>query len=70
MEASKRIIGANIAHQQGYTGSGIGIAFLDTGISSVPDFTNPQNRIVGFKDFIRNKKKPYDDNGHGTHVGG
>ena len=46
---------------------GIGIAFLDTGVSPVEDFTQPQNRIVAFQDFIHNKAIPYDDNGHGTH---
>lgn len=52
------------------TGKNIGIAFLDTGISPMADFVQPNNRIIFFKDFINNKKKPYDDNGHGTHVSG
>lgn len=51
-------------------GNNIGIAFLDTGISPMPDFIQPKNRIVAFKDFINNKRNPYDDNGHGTHVTG
>lgn len=51
-----------------YTGLGVGIAFLDTGISPVTDFTVPTNRIVAFRDFINGKIQPYDDNGHGTHV--
>src|SRR5699024_11583171 len=34
------------------------------------DLTKPTNRIVAFKDFINNRKKPYDDNGHGTHCAG
>lgn len=50
------------------SGKGIGIAFLDTGVSPVEDFTKPQNRIVAFRDFIHHKTVPYDDNGHGTHV--
>ncbi len=52
------------------TGKGIGIAFLDTGISPVADFTHPQNRVVAFRDFIDGKNKPYDNNGHGTHLTG
>ncbi len=48
------------------TGKGIGIAFLDTGISPVADFTQPENRLVAFRDFIDGKKHPYDNNGHGT----
>jgi serine protease AprX len=43
---------------------------LDTGIYPHDDLVKPQNRIVAFKDFIRKRKKPYDDNGHGTHVAG
>lgn len=50
-----------------YTGKGITIAFLDTGICRIPDF---QRRILYFKDFINDKKIIYDDNGHGTHVAG
>lgn len=51
-----------------FTGKGIGIAFLDTGISPVADFITPQNRIAVFRDFVSGKKAAYDDNGHGTHV--
>lgn len=50
------------------TGKGVGIAILDTGVSPVADFTQPQNRIVCFRDFVHGKTRPYDDNGHGTHV--
>ena len=50
-----------------YTGKGIGVAILDTGISPHPDFGN---RICAFSDFISHKQTPYDDNGHGTHVTG
>lgn len=50
-----------------YSGKGVGIAFLDTGICRIPDF---QNRIIYFKDFMNGKKGIYDDNGHGTHVAG
>ena len=47
---------------------GLSIAFLDTGISPVDDFTLPENRIVAFRDLVNGKTEPYDDNGHGTHV--
>ncbi|MGN1319136.1 MAG: S8 family peptidase [Lachnospirales bacterium] len=50
-----------------YTGEGVGICFLDTGICKIEDFGN---RIKFFKDFINNKNFAYDDNGHGTHVAG
>ncbi len=57
-------------HKPFPTGQNIGIAFLDTGISPMKDFTQPHNRIVAFRDFISGKVMPYDDNGHGTHVAG
>ena len=46
----------------------ISIAFLDTGISPVADFTHPQNRIIAFLDLVNGRTDPYDDNGHGTHM--
>lgn len=53
-----------------YSGKGVAIAVLDTGIYPHPDFLQPQNRILAFKDFVKNKNTPYDDNGHGTHCAG
>lgn len=49
------------------TGAGIGVAILDTGIYPHIDF---DSRITFFGDFLNGRKKPYDDNGHGTHVAG
>ena len=46
----------------------LAIAFLDTGISPVADFTQPKDRIITFLDLIDGKTSPYDDNGHGTHL--
>ncbi|PTX58275.1 serine protease AprX [Melghirimyces profundicolus] len=51
-------------------GEGAGIAVIDTGIHPHPDLTKPELRIIAFKDFIKGKTKPYDDNGHGTHCAG
>lgn len=50
-----------------YTGKGVGVAVLDTGIFPHMDF---RNRIHAFADFVAYKSIPYDDNGHGTHVAG
>lgn len=50
-----------------YLGQGLCIAVLDTGITLHPDF---DSRIVGFRDFVHNKEKIYDDGKHGTHVAG
>ncbi|MNI46894.1 Serine protease AprX [compost metagenome] len=43
---------------------------LDTGVFPHPDLVRPVNRIVAFKDFVNHRKRPYDDNGHGTHIAG
>lgn len=50
-----------------YTGKGIGVCILDTGIYEHIDF---KNRIWAFYDFLDFRRQPYDDNGHGTHVAG
>lgn len=63
-------VGARIANDTGYTGKGVGIAILDTGIYPHQDLVRPKNRIVAFKDVINNRQTPYDDNGHGTFVAG
>lgn len=50
-----------------YTGKGVGVCILDTGIYEHIDFVG---RIWAFYDFLAFKRRPYDDNGHGTHVAG
>lgn len=70
MDIARASVDSQYAHDLGYTGEGITVAVIDTGVSPHMDLVKPQNRIVGFKDFVNNKTKPYDDNGHGTHVAG
>jgi serine protease AprX len=63
----------------GLTGAGIGIAVIDSGISSWHDdltnhtaklFPYGNQRVNKFVDFVNGRTLPYDDNGHGTHVAG
>ncbi|HYM22694.1 MAG TPA: S8 family peptidase, partial [Vicinamibacterales bacterium] len=63
----------------GYTGSGIGIAVIDSGITTWhDDLTNRSSktypysnqRVSKFVDFVNGRTLPYDDNGHGSHVAG
>ena len=54
-------------YKRKYTGKGIGVAILDTGIFPHIDFGR---RILAFCDSTEGKSGPYDDNGHGTHVSG
>src|SRR5262249_31049609 len=63
----------------GYTGAGVGIAIIDSGITSWHDdltnktsktFPYGNQRVLKFVDFVNKKTSPYDDNGHGSHVAG
>ncbi|MDE6583429.1 MAG: S8 family peptidase [Clostridia bacterium] len=67
MYLSKKILAVD---KTKHCGEGVGVAFIDTGLNPHCDFLIGKNRVVGFKDFINNKKDFYDDNGHGTFVAG
>jgi len=65
----------------GYDGAGVGVAIVDSGITSWHDDltyqgSNPLVHVVGgqrvrkFVDFVNGQTTAYDDNGHGTHVAG
>jgi serine protease AprX len=65
----------------GYTGAGVGVAVVDSGIANWHDDlgyagsnqavrTRNNQRVVAFADFVNGEPEPYDDNGHGTHVAG
>ena len=45
-------------YSRGITGKGITTAVLDTGIYAHPDFFIPQNKILYFQDFVRNRRGP------------
>lgn len=70
MDIARKSLYRSTLEPMPYTGAGVGIAFLDTGIYPHPDFMNPQIRITGFVDFVHHQRRPYDDNGHGTFVAG
>jgi len=70
---------AYVNYLLGYTGAGVGVAVLDSGIATWhDDLTNKSTklypygnqRVAKFVDFVNGRTLPYDDNGHGTHVGG
>lgn len=58
-------INAPLAWNSGYTGKGVKIAVIDSGISPHEDLV-----IAGGKSFVDYTASYYDDNGHGTHVAG
>ncbi len=52
----------------GPSGSGVGVAILDTGVTTSTDLA--ASRIVGWKDLVNGESAPYDDAGHGTFIAG
>lgn len=70
MDIASVTVGADLANERGLTGKNVSIAVVDTGVFPHRDLTTPNNRIVAFKDFVGEKREPYDDDGHGTHVAG
>src|SRR5205085_11582487 len=57
----------------GYDGSGIGIAVIDSGVSSWHDDLaggGTAQRVTAFVDLVGGRTAAYDDYGHGTHVAG
>ena len=73
LNQSGPLIGQPQAETAGFTGTGIGIAIVDTGIDYThPDFgapaPYPNTKVRGGYDFANNDTNPFDDEGHGTHV--
>ena len=66
-------LGMSEVWDAGFTGKGIGIAVIDTGVAPHPDV---KDRLVAFKDFVNHSDAgesadpsfAYDDGGHGTAV--
>ena len=73
LDNSGPYIGAEIPKQLGFTGKGVKIGVIDTGINpSHPDFFNQDetSRFLKGYDFVDNDTIPQDTNGHGTQVTG
>lgn len=65
MNRAKQLIHCGVGEDGIWSGNGVGVAVLDTGIYPHMDFGQ---RIAGFYDVLRRRNAPYDDNGHGTHI--
>lgn len=67
LDIANSTLGVNRLWEQGFTGKGIGICVIDSGLYPHKDF---DGRLKAFVDMNEGKKKPYDPLGHGTHVAG
>ena len=70
INVAKKIINVDKLHEKGIKGNDVTVAVIDTGIYPHVDFIYPKSKILLFKDFVKDKIYPYDDNGHGTFVAG
>lgn len=56
-------------HAQNLTGRGVTVCVVDTGVDlSHPELSHV--RLVGWRDFVNDRRDPYDDEGHGTAMAG
>ena len=67
-------VNADIANANGWDGTGIGVAVIDSGVTGVLDLTDDENtsvsRVVYTQSFVPGNGNGNDDFGHGTHVAG
>jgi serine protease AprX len=66
-------VNAPFAWESNYTGAGIGVALIDSGVSSHPDLYQgvlPLSRVVYQQSFVVGNSSANDQFGHGTHVAG
>ena len=62
------MIGADTANDAGYTGTGVKVSVVDTGIeTSHPEFSG---KSIGGTSYVSGKSQYDDVNGHGSHVAG
>lgn len=68
MNRVRELVGASCAYRHGFSGKGIGIAVLDSGINDRhPDL---QGRLVYSYNYTTDSEYAPDDCGHGTHISG
>lgn len=67
----RETVGADVANNSGWTGQGITVAVIDSGISDHPDLYDKygRSRVIYNESFV-NSEDPADRYGHGTHVAG
>lgn len=66
MDRVRSVVNYGEREQATYTGKGVYVAVLDSGVASHPDL---KDRVIAFRDFTGGHRSGYyDDHGHGTHV--
>ncbi|HEY8110831.1 MAG TPA: S8 family serine peptidase [Candidatus Nitrosotenuis sp.] len=73
LDKSSKYVGADYPHDLGFSGNGIKVAVIDTGVDyNHPDLFGfgPSGKVIGGYDFIENDEFPMDTDGHGTEVAG
>jgi len=66
-------VNAEVAWQSNFTGAGIGVALIDSGVNNHPDlYTGPLpiSRVVYNQSFLSGTSTAGDQYGHGTHIAG
>src|SRR5437660_3923500 len=65
-------VNANIAWSQGWDGTGIGVAVIDSGVSNDKDFqvSGKSTSRISYSQAFYGGSKTYDEYGHGKHVAG
>ncbi len=67
------VTNADLAWSQGFNGSGVGVAVIDSGIDQLPDLNSSDqsvSRVVYSESFVSGDPSTNDKYGHGTHVAG
>ena len=73
LDYANATIGAQTAFSNGFTGTGVGVAIIDSGIFIESDLLNQSTnatRIVYSQSFVSKVTSTIDQYGHGTHVSG
>jgi serine protease AprX len=64
------VVGAHDAYRQGFTGKGVGVALIDTGVTPVPGLVS--GNVINGPDLSFDSQQPgmahVDEFGHGTHL--
>src|SRR6266568_8049669 len=64
-------VNAEFAWQSNYTGAGVGVALIDSGVSNQLDlYQGLLARVVYQQSFVPGNSNPGDQYGHGTHIAG